>query len=173
MTPDNMGRQSWLRLWVRVSEGFGTLGVVFISASAVSAVVSVIMRYAVLHLGWPFPTNLLLELQWYLFGLASLFAAPYVLRIGRHVSIDLWTGRATDVQKRWNERWLVLPAVIVTSICVLVLSLGPAMDSIRVLEGSSNPGGLPRFPIRAAIPVSMVLLLLEAVSGYFRTEETE
>jgi TRAP-type mannitol/chloroaromatic compound transport system permease small subunit len=36
--------------------------------------------------------------------------------------------------------------------------------SFRVREGSPDPGGLPRYPIKALILVSFVLLLLQASS---------
>jgi TRAP-type mannitol/chloroaromatic compound transport system permease small subunit len=36
--------------------------------------------------------------------------------------------------------------------------------SFRVREGSPDPGGLPRYPIKALILVCFVLLLLQSVS---------
>ena len=47
---------------------------------------------------------------------------------------------------------------------MLYVSYPAVAASFRVREGSPDPGGLPRYPIKALILVSFVLLLLQAVS---------
>jgi TRAP-type mannitol/chloroaromatic compound transport system permease small subunit len=47
---------------------------------------------------------------------------------------------------------------------MLYVSSPAVAASFRVREASPDPGGLPRYPIKALIIVSFVLLLLQAVS---------
>ena len=50
------------------------------------------------------------------------------------------------------------------SLVMLWVSWGPIQRSWSILEASSDPGGLPRYPIKTVILVSFALLLLQAVS---------
>jgi TRAP-type mannitol/chloroaromatic compound transport system permease small subunit len=42
------------------------------------------------------------------------------------------------------------------------------MNSFAVREGSPDPGGLPRYPIKAAIPLGFIFLLLQGLSLLIR-----
>jgi TRAP-type mannitol/chloroaromatic compound transport system permease small subunit len=41
-------------------------------------------------------------------------------------------------------------------------------NSWAILEGSPDPGGLPRYPIKTAIPVALVLVMAQGVSLLIR-----
>ena len=51
---------------------------------------------------------------------------------------------------------------------ILWVSTPYVSDSWRILEDSPDPGGLPRYIIKTAIPVAFLLLLLQALSELIR-----
>lgn len=113
-------------------------------------------------------SNALLELQWYLFGLAFLCAAGYVLQVDEHVRID---AVAQHVPARGRAVLdLVVFVVFVLPLCVLLgwLGLDLTIEAWRIGEMSSNAGGLPRWPAYACIPTGMALLGLQAVAEIVR-----
>ena len=44
------------------------------------------------------------------------------------------------------------------------VSMAPVIDSWQLWEGSPDPGGLPRYPIKTLVPVAFVLLGAQGVS---------
>ena len=113
-------------------------------------------------------SNAMLELQWYLFGLAFLGAAGYVLLVDEHVRIDA-------VAQRFTARTRAAIDIIVLLACVMPLvtllgSMGWTLTAQAWTSGevSSNAGGLPRWPAYACIPLGMGLLGLQAVAETVR-----
>lgn len=113
-------------------------------------------------------SNAMLELQWYLFGLAFLGAAGYVLLVDEHVRIDA-------VAQRFTARTRAAIDIIVLLTCVMPLvallgSMGWTLTAQAWTSGevSSNAGGLPRWPAYACIPLGMALLGLQAVAETVR-----
>jgi TRAP-type mannitol/chloroaromatic compound transport system permease small subunit len=109
-------------------------------------------------------SNAALEAQWYMFALIFLFAAGYTLRHDGHVRIDVIYGRFSPSARAWIDIlggiFFLLPATI----AILWLSWPMVVASIQVLETSPDPGGLPRWPIKLAIPLGFGLLTLQGVS---------
>ena len=113
-------------------------------------------------------SNAMLELQWYLFGLAFLGAAGYVLLVDEHVRIDA-------VAQRFKARTRAMIDIVVLLTCVLPLvlllgSMGWTLMAQAWISGevSSNAGGLPRWPAYACIPMGMALLGLQALAETVR-----
>lgn len=109
-------------------------------------------------------SNALLELQWYLFGLAFLFGAPYALRLGDHVRVDVLQGGLPRRGKLWLDVLGSLLFLVPFCACGVWLSVDFVVDSIAEGEWSNNAGGLPRWPIKPAIPLAFLLLLLQGLS---------
>ena len=109
-------------------------------------------------------SNAYVEAQWYLFSLVFLLAAPYVLRANRHVRVDVLYGRLSERAKAWID--LLGGVLFLVPFCVFALwtSLPYVVDSWEVREGSPDPGGLARYPIKSAILVAFALLALQGVS---------
>ena len=61
---------------------------------------------------------------------------------------------------------MVGTVVVLLPFCAFCLwvSLPTVRNSWAVLESSSDPGGLPRYPIKTMIPIAFVLLLLQGVA---------
>lgn len=117
-----------------------------------------------LNLSW----NGLIEAQWQLFDLVFLLGAAATLRANGHVRVDV-------LQTRWGPRRrarvdLLGTLLFLVPFCLLVIvvSWGAVSNSWSILEGSPDPGGLPRFPIKALIPLSFALLLLQGLAEALR-----
>ncbi|HEB53761.1 MAG TPA: TRAP transporter small permease subunit, partial [bacterium] len=91
-------------------------------------------------------SNALLELQWYLFGLAFLFGAPYALRRAAHVRVDVLYGSLTERARLWIDLCCTLLLLLPATTAAIALSFEFVGDSWRDDEWSSDPGGLPRWP---------------------------
>ena len=114
------------------------------------------------HLG--LTSNAWIETQWYLFSLVFLFGAPWALKTGSHVRVDVLYGRLGTRARAWID--LIGGVVFLLPFCVfaLLVSWPPIADSIAVREVSPDPGGLPRWPIKACVLVAFSLLLLQGWS---------
>ena len=51
---------------------------------------------------------------------------------------------------------------------VLLVSLQPAWQSFLIQEASPDPGGLPRFWVKALIPLGFALLALQGLAAALR-----
>ncbi|MDE2874765.1 MAG: TRAP transporter small permease subunit [Gemmatimonadota bacterium] len=109
-------------------------------------------------------SNLYLELQWYLFSLIFLLGAAYALKEDAHVRVDVLYGR---LRRKAKAKINVIGSVLMLiPFCVFVLwvSWPSIRNSWIVREGSPDPGGLPRYPLKAVIIVAFALLVLQGIS---------
>ena len=148
----------------RVTSGLGR----FISWMALLMVLigayNAIARYLGRFIGVNLSSNLYLELQWYLFSLIFLLGAGFALKENAHVRVDVIYGRLrTRARATINVIGSVL-MLIPFSIFVLWVSWPSIRNSWAVREASPDPGGLPRYPLKAVIIVAFVLLLAQGVS---------
>ncbi|MCA9726755.1 MAG: TRAP transporter small permease subunit [Candidatus Eisenbacteria bacterium] len=143
-----------------LGRGVCWLAVVMIAVGAFNAVA----RYLGRFLGAQLSSNALLELQWYLFSLLFLLGAAYTLRHDGHVRVDVLFGRSRPRTQAWID--LLGTLLFLLPFCGLMLRLSwPAVrNSWRVAEGSPDPGGLARYPIKSAILVAFLLLGLQGIS---------
>jgi TRAP-type mannitol/chloroaromatic compound transport system permease small subunit len=129
------------------------LAAVVICAAAATA------RYA-LNVG----SNAWLEIQWYLNAAVFLLVAGYTLKRHEHVRIDVLAGRFSARAQAWIDIlggvFMLLPAAII----IAWYSWPSLVNSYRIQEYSSDPGGLIRWPVRMLIPIAFSLLALQGVS---------
>ncbi|MBI4545450.1 MAG: TRAP transporter small permease subunit [Gemmatimonadetes bacterium] len=121
-------------------------------------------RYATRLTGVSLASNAYIDLQWYLFSLIFLLGAAYGLKHDVHVRVDVVYSRLSGRQRAWVD---VLGTVLfLLPFCLLMLwTAWPAVrNSWAIREGSPDPGGLPRYPIKTLILVSFALLFLQGVS---------
>jgi TRAP-type mannitol/chloroaromatic compound transport system permease small subunit len=85
------------------------------------------------------------------------------VRHDAHVRVDVLYSRLEPRGRAWID--LVGTVVFLVPFCVLMLVVAwPAVRSSWALrEMSPDPGGLPRYPIKALILVSFGLLLAQAL----------
>jgi len=113
-------------------------------------------------------SNAMLELQWYLFGLAFLGAAGYVLLVDEHVRIDAVAQRFTRRTRAVVDVGVMLVFVIPLTGVLGWMGFELAAQAWHSGEVSSNAGGLLRWPAYACIPLGMALLGLQAVAEVVR-----
>jgi TRAP-type mannitol/chloroaromatic compound transport system permease small subunit len=104
------------------------------------------------------------EAQWYLFSTVFLLGATYGLRHGVHVRVDVLYERLGAKARAWIDLVGTLLLLIPFAVLMLWVSWPAVLNSWQIRETSPDPGGLPRYPIKALILVSFALLLLQALS---------
>jgi TRAP-type mannitol/chloroaromatic compound transport system permease small subunit len=136
------------------------LALVMVLVGAFNAVARYLGRYIGINLS----SNAYLELQWYLFSMLFLLGAAWVLRENAHVRVDvLYSRLGTRAQSLINILGTLL-LLVPFSAFVLWVSSPVVRNSWLIREGSPDPGGLPRYPLKALILVCFALLLLQAIS---------
>jgi len=156
-----------LRLAKRVDQlsiSFGRilawLSVFMVLAGAFNA----LARYGGRALGSNLSSNGLLEAQWYLFALIFLLGAAPTLAANRHVRVDVFYGRLSLRHQALIDLLGCLLLLIPFCAFALITSLPFVESAWSVWEVSPDPGGLPRWPIKTAIPVAFGLLLIQGLS---------
>jgi TRAP-type mannitol/chloroaromatic compound transport system permease small subunit len=109
-------------------------------------------------------SNAFLEIQWYLFAAIFLFAAPYTHRQDGHVRVDIFYSRFSSRTQTWIDILGGIFFLLPISVAIVWLSWPMFAASFAVNEGSPDPGGLLRWPIKFAIPLAFTLLTLQGAS---------
>jgi len=110
------------------------------------------------------------ELEWHIFALIFLVAAAYTLKVDEHVRVDVFYTRFSPKKQAWinllGSIFLLIPFCII----VIIASQDFVSVSFRVSETSPDSGGLPaRYILKAFIPISFFLLLLEGFALAFKS----
>ncbi|MFB6250027.1 MAG: TRAP transporter small permease subunit [Salinibacter sp.] len=161
----------WLRIarWIdRCSERLGrglywlTLGMVMIGAF------NAIARYLDRYTGLGLSSNMWIELQWYLFSLMFLLGAAYTLKYDDHVRVDVLYSQLSRRGQAWINVGGTVLFLLPFCAVILWMSIPFVVNSWATLEGSPDPGGLPRYPIKTVIPLALVLVMVQGISVLIR-----
>jgi TRAP-type mannitol/chloroaromatic compound transport system permease small subunit len=143
----------------RLNAGFGRIADWMILLSCAISAGNAFVRY-----GISYSSNAWLEVQWYLFGGVVMLGASYTLFRNEHVRVDLVYGNLGQRARLWIDVFgfvvFMLPAVMLLTWMTWPFFL----DSFVRHEGSPNAGGLLRWPIKLALPLGFLLLLLQGFS---------
>jgi TRAP-type mannitol/chloroaromatic compound transport system permease small subunit len=119
---------------------------------------------AVVRKTFDWSANSLLEIQWWLFAVVFLLAAPWTLAVNEHIRIDVVNSRLSTTKRNIIElaghALFLLPMagmIVYTSWIFFATSYGQN-------EQSPNAGGLPLWPIKALIPIAFALLFAQGIS---------
>lgn len=148
----------------RLSDAVGRLCSWLVLAMVAAGAYNAIARYLGRRVGVNLSSNAYIELQWYLFSLVFLLGAAWALRCGAHVRVDVLYGRLSPRGKAWIDLLGTLLLQIPFCVTALVLCWPSVRNSWAVLESSPDPGGLPRWPLKAVIPLAFVLLILQGIA---------
>lgn len=148
----------------RVGKGLYWLTLLMVVIGGYNAIV----RYLDKFTGMSLSSNMYLELQWYLFAILFLIGAAYALRHDAHVRVDILYTRLGPKGKAWIN--LAGTVLFLFPFCVLMLwvSWPAVINSWQVLEGSPDPGGLPRYPIKTVVPIAFFLVMVQGISMTIR-----
>lgn len=161
----------WLRVadWIdRLSDRIGRvtswLALIMVLVGAFNA----IFRYLGRFLGVQLGSNSWLELQWYLFSLLFLLGGAYALRHDAHVRVDVLFARLSDRGRAWINIVGTVVLLLPFTVFMLIVSWPTVRNSWGIREMSSDPGGLPRYPLKTFLLVCFALLLLQAIAELIR-----
>ncbi len=157
-----------LRIYSRFIDGLNDqigllirwLALVMVMIGAISAVA----RYFARSQQWTLNLTPATEAQWYLFSVIFLMGAAYGLNHDVHVRVDVMYERMSAKTQAMIDMAGTIIFLIPFSLLMLYVSFPAVASSWRVREMSPDPGGLPRYPIKALILVSFVLLVLQGIS---------
>ncbi|UCC26230.1 MAG: TRAP transporter small permease subunit [Gemmatimonadales bacterium] len=153
------------RLNVRLGALLRWLALLMVLMGAYNAVARYLTRYA----GVSLSSNALNEAQWYLFSLIFLLGAAYGLKVDAHVRVDVLYGRLSRRAQGWIDLLGGLLFLLPFAAVMLWVSFPTVRNSWVIGEVSPDPGGLPRYPIKAVILVSFALLLLQGLAQVVRS----
>jgi TRAP-type mannitol/chloroaromatic compound transport system permease small subunit len=105
-----------------------------------------------------------LEIQWYMFAGMVLLGAPYTLLKNEHVRVDLVYGMVSERTRIWID--IIGGFLFLLPICVILIYFTWPwfVQSWDLNEGSSNAGGLIRWPVKLLLPVGFALMALQGLS---------
>lgn len=149
----------------RIIDFFGGVAAYTALALVILICIDVFGRY-VFHVSY----NWVLELEWHLFGLIFLFGAASTFKTDNHVRVDVFYNNWPQKTKnRINFSGTVL---LLIPWCLVAISTAYnyAINSWYVRETSPNPNGIPAwYPIKFAIVLCFVLLLIQGILSLFET----
>lgn len=148
------------RLNELIGRGVSWLALLMVLVGAYNA----LARFVDRSFGTDLSSNTWLETQWYLFAAMFLFAASWGLQRNAHVRVDVLYSKLSTRGRAWTE--LLGTLLLMLPFCLFVLwAVWPTVvESWSIREMSPDPGGLARWPIRAAVPIAFALLFLQGVS---------
>jgi TRAP-type mannitol/chloroaromatic compound transport system permease small subunit len=143
----------------RLTESFGQWLKWLVLFSSVISAFNALMRYTI-H----YSSNAWLEIQWYMFGAMFLLAAGYALKHEEHVRVDVFFSKMTPKQQAWLDVFGGILFLMPMAVIIAWLSIPMVVNSIKIWEHSSDPGGLLRWPIKIMIPLGFVCLAIQGVA---------
>lgn len=125
---------------------------------------NVLARYFGQFIGVNLASNTYIELQWYMFSLVFFLGAGYALKHNEHVRVDVFYANYSPRRRAWVNLLGSLLFLIPFCIIVIWVAWRPVAFSWRIMEGSPDPGGLPRYPLKSMVIVCFALLALQGIS---------
>lgn len=153
--------------WIGQAVAWATLVMILIGAY------NAVVRYLGRFIGTNLSSNVYLELQWYLFSVIFLLGAAWTLKEDAHVRVDVLFDRMSQPVRRAINIGGALLMLMPFCVFVFWTSVPSIRNSWSIREMSPDPGGLPRYPIKALILVSFVLLALQGISELIKDFNNE
>jgi len=166
----------------RLSRAFGLIAIYSVLFAALLSAANAVIRYCIGTLIW-LDTNVgaggvfsgildiygrnsnsFLEAQWYLFAAMVMLGGAWTLKLNEHVRVDLLYGAVSERTRTWID--LLGGLFFLLPICALMVwfTWPWFYESWITNEGSSNAGGLPRWPVKLMLPLGFALVGLQGVS---------
>lgn len=147
------------RLTVRVANQVAWL----FPTLVVAITAQVVLRSSGVNQAW------LDDLQWWLYGAASLVAIAYAVTTNSHVRVDIFHEHYSEARKNRIEIfglvWLFLPFVILS----WDFTLHYAISSVQIDEGSDSPNGLHNlWLLKVFVNFAFLLMGVAIWSAYVR-----
>jgi TRAP-type mannitol/chloroaromatic compound transport system permease small subunit len=135
----------------------------------------VLMTLTVVVLRYAFNEGaiVLQESVMYMHGILFMLAIPYGLKQDSHVRVDIVYSRLSARHRSVVDLIGHVVFLLPIALFILITSLPYVTASWRVLEGSSEVGGIPAvFLLKTLIPVMAALLFLQGISEIVKRIKT-
>jgi len=113
------------------------------------------------------PTLWANETMIYVTAVAYLLGGGYALHHRRHVAVDVVYARFSPRVRAWLDLVTLVFFVLYLGTLIWAGSIW-AWDSIKVAEGTGSPWNPPIWPVKLAIPVAALLVLLQGIANVIR-----
>lgn len=154
-----------------VSGFFGKISQALVFLVFAAGILNVTLRYIGRALGQQLTSNLWIEAQWYLFALIALLGLAIGVRDGVNPRVDFWYAdfsvkkkAAVDLFFHWG--------LLAFSFVALRVSWPFVERSITNREGSPDPNGLARWPLKSVILLAFGLFLFQVISEIIKSSLT-
>ena len=158
----------WSRRIDRLNDRIGRLLYWLTLAMVGVGAFNALARYLDKYTGLGLSSNMWIEMQWYLFSLVFLLGAAYTLEYDDHVRVDVLYSRLSRRGRAWVDILGTLCFLLPFCGLVLWMSIPFVSNSWAILEGSPDPGGLPRYPIKTVIPLALLLVMAQGAALIIR-----
>lgn len=138
--------------------------VVFRATVWLMAIVVPVMVYEVIaRYAFNAPTVWAMELAVLLFGPYFLLGGPHLLHLHGHVALDLVRQR---LSAKWNRRFDLLNYPVIIAFCAILLyySVPAVYSALQYGETSFSAWNPPIWPAKLAVPLALLLMLLQALA---------
>lgn len=152
---------AYVRAITRVNKFLFNIASLLIFLIVFSMLYEVISRY-VFHA----PTIWGMELATLLFGPYFLLGGAYLLHMHGHVNLDLIKNRLSPRHQKLLDIFS-FTIIMVFSVIMLSYSFPPAMEAWNYKETSFSAWNPPVWPVKFAIPISVLLLGLQSLAEMF------
>jgi TRAP-type mannitol/chloroaromatic compound transport system permease small subunit len=97
-------------------------------------------------------------------------AAGYTMLYDEHVRVDILYSKLSARRKAWLD-FVLLLVFFFPSCALVVYTTWPFFwNSVKVLEGSPDPGGIPaRWALKGVIIVAFVVLMIQGLSQLIKS----
>jgi TRAP-type mannitol/chloroaromatic compound transport system permease small subunit len=168
-----------MHLLLRLSKGIdafieliGTAATWIVTLLLAVGIYTFVARYVGIFIGVNLASNTFIEGQWYLFSIIFFLGFAFILKRNSHVRVDFLYSKWNAKRRAWVNLLGTLLFLLPFSILGIIVTWPRVVRSWGLLpsgrwttwELSSDPGGLPRAPIRSMIIIAFVLLIIQALS---------
>jgi TRAP-type mannitol/chloroaromatic compound transport system permease small subunit len=172
-----------MHLLLRLSKGIdafieliGTAATWIVTVLLAVGIYNVVARYVGKYIGVNLASNTFIEGQWYLFSIVFFLGFAFILKRNAHVRVDFLYSKWNPKRRAWVNLLGTLLFLLPFSILGIIVTWPRVVRSWGLLpngrwttwELSSDPGGLPRAPIRSMIIIAFVLLIIQAISDIIK-----
>ncbi len=152
----------------------GVLGVIsafLIFPTVIISVVNVVLRRLGANQGRNLTSNWLIEAQWYLYTLMFVTGLAHILRDGINVRVDFWFSHRSSRTQSWIDLVGHMIGLIPFAYIGIKYSWPAVKLSWEAREGSPDAGGLARYPIKTALMMAFVFLMIQGIAEVIKNIE--
>ncbi|MCS6843706.1 MAG: TRAP transporter small permease subunit [Caldilineales bacterium] len=164
--------EGYVQVVDRITEALGRVAMYVAIVLIAVGFGNVVLRYVGRAIGVRLTSNMIIELQWYMYSVIFLLGFAYILKHNINVRVDFWFGRQSQRRKALIDLLGHAIGLVPFAVIGLLVTYNPILTSWGrrpngtwgPWEVSPDPSGLPRAPIKTMILVAFITLFLQAIA---------